>query len=181
MTAGEQRSFSYFSGDWTYRFSCKTFSSKHALRWGTVHFLHIQYCNSVPLTHDPPNRNDGCTLICTNLAFSRGLRCFEQICVIPETTRTCWGSGTVAPSLVSLAPVLMATVSLSPPAIRTGQTNGVEHSYFSKQQWSIVTFTLIFNTCIITISRWSVFEKSRTLSAFHEAILSYQCVCRPLT
>ena len=163
----------------------QNYSSKHALWWGTVHNLHIQYCNSVPLTHDPPNRNDGCTLICTNLALSRGLRCFEQICVLPETTRTCWGSGTVAPSLVSLAAVLMATASLSPPAIRTGQRNEVKqekHTYLSKNRaWSIVTLILIFNTCIITIFRWSVFEKSRTLSTFHEAILSYQCVCRPLT
>ena len=29
--------------------------------------------------------------------------------------------------------------------------------------------------------RWAVFEKNRQLANFHEEILSYQCVCRPLT
>ena len=143
-----------------------------------IHFIHyfwnIQYYNTRPVTRESQDvRNDSTEY------------CFWQICVFPETTRTCWVFGTAAPSLASLAAVLMATASLSPPAIRTGQRNEVKqekHTYLSKNRaWSIVTLILIFNTCIITISRWSVFEKSRTLSAFHEAILSYQCVCRPLT
>ena len=147
MTAGEQRSFSYFSGDWTYRFSWFSyvqnihfkapfshFHSKTSLLTGLTGFHakhtpqnmyrpggNIQYYGTRHLTPESQDIREHLTEYC--------------FCVFPETTRTCWGFGTVAPSLASPAAVLMATVSLSPLAIRTGQTNELKHekhTYLSK-------------------------------------------------
>ena len=95
------------------------FRAKHTLYPSLLKYSILQYKTCFPESQDV--RNDSTEY------------CFWQICVFPETTRTCWGSGTVAPSLASPAPVLMATASLSPPAIRTGQRNEVKqekHNFF---------------------------------------------------
>ena len=39
----------------------------------------------------------------------------------------------------------------------------------------------IWKPCFLFNCRWAVFEKNRQLAHFHEELLSYQCVCRPLT
>jgi len=106
VTVGEQRSFSYFSSDWSYRNDADV-----------VGVLH------------------GCTFTGFTLTFMRN------------------------------------------DADVVGVRHGCSFIGFTGGSFDGESFSLSAGDT----DRWAVFEKNRQLAHFHEELLSYQCVCRPLT